>query len=154
MTKFLTTHELQAKVKEKEKKYNEIFHEVLKDIYEKIKKKNNMNTYYTLYKVPQLLVGKPLYNYENLMIFLIKKLQKGGFIVYVKHDTLLIFWNIEPKKEKTVQFKKKHEIRHYIEPKSDIEPTENLGKLSKKDLDKKMKELVNIRTNIDYFNHS
>ena len=39
MTKFLTTHELQAKVKEKEKKYNEIFHEVLKDIYEKIKKK-------------------------------------------------------------------------------------------------------------------
>ena len=154
MTKFLTTQELQDKVKEKEKKTNETFQLVLKDIYEKIKKKNTMNTYYTMYKVPQLVMGKPLYNFDNLVIFLIKKLQKGGFLVYIKNDTLLIFWNIEPKKEKTVQFKKNDEVCHYTEPQPIPEPEENLGKLTKKDLDKKMKERLKIRTNIAYFNHS
>lgn len=157
MTKFLTTLELQAKVKEKMKKNNETFHEVLKDIYGKIKKKNDINTFYIMYKVPQLLIGKPLYNFDNLIIFLIKKLQKGGFLVYIKNDTLLIIWNIEhKKKEKVVKFKKNHEVRHYTEPEHEPEykPSENLGKLTKNDLDKKMKELVNIRANIHYLNNT
>ena len=154
MGNFLTKQDLQAKVKEKEKKTNQTFNEVLKEIYDKIQRKNNMNTYHTLYKVPQLLVGKPLYNFENLMRFLIKKLQKGGFLVYFKNDTLLIFWNIEEKKEKTVKFKNNNDVRYYTQNEPENEPEQYFGKLSKKELEKKMKELQRFRTNNNYFNHT
>lgn len=157
MTKFLTISELQNKTKEKEKRTLEIFNIVLNECYEKIMKKNKMQTYYTFYKVPQFVMGQPLYNFDKLMTFIIKKLQKGGFDVYVNNDTILINWLVE--KPKKVSFKEdvekvqlKPKSKKVLAEKSSHVYEPSMGKLTKTQLETKMKEITNMRKNDNYFN--
>jgi len=159
MSKFLTITDLQNNIKEKEKQTKKVFKEVLLDCYAKIKKRNNFNESlnsnpYIIFKVPPLIVGQPLYNYEDLLKYLIKQLQKGGFNVLINKEhgvNLYISWDLKKQETKNptkkvtkkVTFAKEEEIK----PIETIETKINIGKLNKKELEYKVESFM--RTN-DY----
>ena len=101
--------ELNDTIKEKEKKKNIIYDEILKKCHNKIKltAKNNSHGY-CFYTIPNYVYGSPLYNFKACIIYLFKTLSYNGFDVKYTHPNLLyISWKgrSNPTNYKTIQQK-------------------------------------------------
>lgn len=143
MTAILSTKDLDKAVKVKKTMKNDAYNEVLKECYAKVKTRNKLGYKSIMYKVPSFLFGYPLYDINDLTNFIIRKLQMGGFTIYITHGSLLISWEKvkkEPQREekpKRVQF----EIKEKHIP---LPSTGNVdGKLSKWDIERKIREYRN-----------
>jgi hypothetical protein len=80
------------------KKYNkyDTYNEILESCHKKIKSMNK-NKYKTCYYVPpKILFGKPLYDYKDMILYLIERLDDNGLLVYWDNDkqSLYISWDI------------------------------------------------------------
>ena len=70
----LKVDDLQKKNKEKSDMKKKAFMEILKECYKKITLKNNLGMNSTSFDVPMVHFGYPLYNPNEVMKFIIKKL--------------------------------------------------------------------------------
>lgn len=142
----LKVDDLQKKNKEKSDMKKKAFTEILKECYKKITLKNNLGSNSTSFDIPMVHFGYPLYNPSEVMNFLIKKLQRGGFKVYIHAHTLIIVWETEKpksalKSKKKVKFKE--ELEETLEP--PVKKKEGTGRLNAKDIELKMNELEKLR---------
>ena len=55
-----------------------------------------------LYKVPEYTFGYPLYNSEEAVNYISKKLKDNGFIVKILHTYIHISWNFKNKEVKSI----------------------------------------------------
>tara|TARA_B100000902_G_scaffold398897_1_gene467424 strand:+ start:2824 stop:3255 length:432 start_codon:yes stop_codon:yes gene_type:complete len=102
------------------------FDEVLKKIHNRIKYNARLEKMYCFYQVPEFIIGKPLYNIEDLRKYLINSLKKDGFqILYVDPNWLFINWELR-KKKKTIINKVKKEVKNDYKLIDEYKPT---GKL-------------------------
>ena len=80
------------------KKKVKTFNKVLNKCYNRIKFAAKKNAEWCFFTVPNYLVGVPLYNINDCIIYIIKQLVNGGFLVKYTHPNLIyISWN-KPKK--------------------------------------------------------
>jgi hypothetical protein len=78
---------------ERNKRKQDTFNKIYKNIENKIKIASIGNNYYTVYEIPEFILGIPLYCTKDAIIYLKKKLVENGF--YVEHfepNILLINW--------------------------------------------------------------
>ena len=144
----LRVEDLQKKNKEKSDMKKKAFTEILQECYKKISMKNNLGLNSTTFDIPMVHFGYPLYNPSEVMNFIIKKLQKGGFKVYIHATTLIITWDVQKPKSALKQPKKKVRFKDNIEE-TFVEPPvkrkENTGRLNAKDIKEKLKQLEQLR---------
>ena len=77
-----------------------IYKKVLDKCYNRIKFTAKKNTKWCFYTVPNYMVGVPLYDVNACIIFMIKQLHSGGFLVKYTHPNLIyISWNKPNKQE-------------------------------------------------------
>lgn len=142
MTAILSTKELDKETKVKKTVKNDAYNEVLKECYTKVKTRNKLGYKSILYKVPSILFGYPLYDVNDLATFIIRKLQKGGFTVYIVQGSLLISWEKQqqqrPQKNPIQLVSKEKKKVHFQQAEST--PSNSSGKLSRKEIDKMIRE--------------
>ena len=149
MTAILSTKELDKETKVKKTVKNDAYNEVLKECYAKVKTRNKLGYKSIMYKVPSILFGYPLYDVNDLATFIIRKLQKGGFTVYIVQGSLLISWEKQRQQQHQQQpqktpvqlvskEKKKVHFQH-----TDPTPRSSSGKLTKKEIDKMIRDYKN-----------
>jgi hypothetical protein len=69
------------------------FDKIYNTIEKKIIKASATNFYYIWYEIPQYIIGCPLYNYNDCIDYLLKKLHKNDFqIEKYEPNILLISW--------------------------------------------------------------
>ena len=79
--------------KEREKIKFKTFNKVFNIIEKKIVYASASNFYYIWYEVPQYIIGEPLYNYNECIEYLEKKINTNGFkIEKYEPNILLISW--------------------------------------------------------------
>lgn len=67
---------------------------LLKQCHNKIKEYNKLHkSKFCYYKPPPYIIGKPLYNYYELVNFLIEELSKNGLFAKLTEDGILISWD-------------------------------------------------------------
>jgi len=95
--------------KKKDAKLNEAFNIILNACYKKIKTIANIGGQSLYYTIPPIVLGFPLYNYNNCMSYIISTLQKNGLYVailpYPNNNIIYISWKIE---DVSQQSSKKH----------------------------------------------
>ena len=78
---------------DKDKRKLDTYNKIYIKVEQKIKSVSSSNNYFTLYEVPQLILGIPLYDITETCLYISKKLKKNGFNVeYYKPNKLLIIW--------------------------------------------------------------
>ncbi len=79
--------------KEREKIKFKTFNKVFNTVEKKITIASSSNYYYVWYEVPQYIIGEPLYNYNECIEYIIKKIISNGFKVNIyEPNVLLISW--------------------------------------------------------------
>jgi hypothetical protein len=79
--------------KERTKQKTITFDKIYKNIENKIKIASMGNNYFTVYEIPEFILGIPLYNMMESVVYLIDKLQSNGFKTeHFKPNILLINW--------------------------------------------------------------
>jgi hypothetical protein len=109
----LSTKDLINVKKEKEKENRDEYKKVLKNVYEKIQKRNDNNFLNCLFFVPYAKPGSSLNNMNALTSYLIQELNKGGFVAYPYRgslNTLYIDWSIDVNKDMNKKRIKKSKI--------------------------------------------
>ena len=75
------------------------FDEILKCIHNRIKLYAKHERTYCFYQIPEFIIGVPLYNINDLRLYLINSLQKNGFqLMYFNPNMLFITWEIKKPK--------------------------------------------------------
>jgi len=92
----LKVADLNKKRKEKAQRNHEIYKGFFYEIAEKIKNRDKLGFRNLIHRVPSIVFGFPLYDVNHAIIYLIDKLQKGGFFVYPwKDNYIYIDWSIK-----------------------------------------------------------
>jgi len=92
----LTVDDLKKHDKEKAQRVRRIYKEILQDCYNRIKMRNSKGCTYLIFSVPVIVPGKPLYNVNEAIRYIMNKLVTGGFKVVVSMDMKIhITWNEE-----------------------------------------------------------
>jgi hypothetical protein len=145
MTAILSTKELDKETKVKKTVKNDAYNEVLKECYAKIKTRNKLGYKSIMYKVRSILFGYPLYDINDLATFIIRKLQKGGFTVYIVQGSLLISW--EKQKQQQQQQPQKTPVQLVSKEKKKVQfhdteqtSSSSSGKLCRKEIEKMIGE--------------
>lgn len=147
----LSTAELHKETKEKKSLRNIAYNEVLKECYMKLRMKNKQGQKCMMYKVPAIVFGYPLYDINELTTFIVRKLQKGGFVVYMNQGGLLISWEKEkkqPTKAVPLPVVKRVQFQSPSVPSAPPALMYNNGKLTKKDIEKRMTQMIEYRNRI------
>jgi hypothetical protein len=96
MNELLDIGELVQENKRQEGWKLDIFEDVLKRVHERIKSYNKVRIREMRYKIPHMLLGKPLYDVDILQNYLVHHLRDNGLLVRVLDRTLLyISWREE-----------------------------------------------------------
>lgn len=75
------------------------YESVLKLCHLKIKRTAENEKLFCIYVVPKFIIGTPLYDHEQLKLYIIQSLKKSGFIVKVINpESLYISWDLKNKK--------------------------------------------------------
>jgi len=83
---------IQQKIRNKKK--IRIYKKVLEKCYHRIKFASKKDIKWCFFVVPNYIVGTPLYNVNACIIYVIKQLERGGFLVKYTHPNLIyISWN-------------------------------------------------------------
>lgn len=88
----LNAKELVKKQKKRDKEKNIIYQKVYDRVDKKISMASNQNYYQCLYEIPELMLGLPLYNINECIIYVDKKLKENGFKTIWTKNTVLIDW--------------------------------------------------------------
>ena len=88
----LKVEELNANRQSRRNKTKKVYKKILEDVYKKIKLRNEHNSTQLTFHVPLIMFDTPLYDLSEAIRYLSKKLQKGGFKVYIKDNVLLVDW--------------------------------------------------------------
>ena len=82
----------QQKLQNKRKK--KVYKKVLEKCYNRIRFAAKKNTEWCFFTVPNYIVGSPIYDVNACIIYVIKQLESGGFLVKYTHPNLIyISWN-------------------------------------------------------------
>jgi hypothetical protein len=78
-------------------KNNKIYADILNMCYNTIKKFNNYNKFECFYNVPPFIIGLPLYNYTELITYIVMTLRSVGYHSYwdEKYRHIYISWKPE-----------------------------------------------------------
>lgn len=92
----LTVSDLDRKRREKATRNHEIYKGFFYEISEKIKSRDRIGFKNLIHRVPTMVFGFPIYDVNHAILYLIQKLQKGGFFVYPwKDNYLYIDWSVK-----------------------------------------------------------
>jgi hypothetical protein len=79
--------------KEKEKNKYKIYDKIYELIEKKIIAASTYNYYYTLYEIPEFLIGYPIYSLDDCSIYIQNKLKSNEFkIEFYKPNIVFISW--------------------------------------------------------------
>jgi hypothetical protein len=79
--------------KQKETQKNIIYNKIYNNIEKKILISSSFNYYYTIYEVPEFLIGHTLYCYNDCCNYIENKLKSNNFKVsFYKPNILFISW--------------------------------------------------------------
>ena len=87
--------DLVKKQKKKDKEKNIIYQKVFERIDKKILMASGQNFYQCLYEIPEFMLGLPLYNLHECIIYIDKKLKENGFKTMWNNNEVLIDWEPE-----------------------------------------------------------
>jgi len=80
--------------KEKEKNKNKIYDKIYELIEKKILSASSCNYYYTVYEIPEFLIGYTLFNFDMCSEYIQKKLRSNKFkVILYQPNILFITWN-------------------------------------------------------------
>jgi len=88
----LNVNDLQNVAKSRKEREKKTYKIILQDCYKKIKLRNEHGQTKVVFSVPVFMYDSPLYNINDAIKYIVKKLRKGGFRVYVSDNTLSIDW--------------------------------------------------------------
>jgi hypothetical protein len=95
----ITLHDLYEIKKKKEINNTNVFRYILDNCYKKIKHVAEHGGMCVYHKVPKIVIGFPLYNFDSCMLFLIKQLQVSGLYVSrlpsTNDEYLYISWKLD-----------------------------------------------------------
>ncbi len=103
MSKMINIDDLHREQDRREDNKMEIYNTILEMVHQKIKFTSKISKdKFCLYSVPTYVYGLPLFDINNCIIYLTKKLTDNGFdIRYTHPNLLLISWIEKPKKNTT-----------------------------------------------------
>jgi hypothetical protein len=103
MSKMININDLHREQNKKEEKRQEIYDSILDKVHQKIKLTSKTSAdKFCFYSVPIYVYGLPLFDVNNCIIYLTKKLSDNGFdIRYTHPNLLLISWYEKQKKAPT-----------------------------------------------------
>ena len=79
--------------KEKEKNKYKIYDKIYELIEKKIVSASGCNYFYTLYEIPEFLIGYPIYCFNDCSVYIQNKLKSNEFkIEFYKPNILFISW--------------------------------------------------------------
>lgn len=89
----LKAKDLIKQQKERDKRKHDTFNKIYKKIEKRISIASIGNSYFTMYEIPEFILGIPLYNIIEAVSYIKVKLTHNGFTVeYYKPNILLISW--------------------------------------------------------------
>ena len=90
----LKASELHSVRDDKTKRNREMYKQLFEDVCKKIRKVNMKGSYTLMHSVKYITVGLPLYNVDHAVLYIIRKLTKGGFEVQrITENTIYITWS-------------------------------------------------------------
>jgi len=93
---FMTKKDLDLQAKKEQLLKERIYYKVFEEVLMKIKYQNRMRKKDTIIVVPRNKIGLPSYNYEEVLVFIIKKLREQDFYVrLIPQDQLYVSWLTE-----------------------------------------------------------
>ena len=92
----LSVQDLRIIDDQRTKRNHDAYKHILNEVYEKIKKKNKNNFKNLIYTIPFIKYGFPIINTDRAMQYIIRKLNKGGFVVYPYKNcnSVYIDWSV------------------------------------------------------------
>ena len=90
----LNAKDLVRQQKKKDKEKNVIYQKVYDRIEKKISMASAQNFYKCLYEIPEFMLGLPLYNLNECINYVDKKLKENGFKTLWKTNEVLIDWSV------------------------------------------------------------
>lgn len=95
----ISLHELYEIKKKKDINNTHVFKYILENCYKKIKSIAEHGGMSLYHKIPKIVIGFPLFVYDNCMVFIIKQLQSSGLYVSrlpkPNDEYLYISWKME-----------------------------------------------------------
>ena len=80
-----------------------MFDDILVQIHNRILTNSKNKTFYCTFSIPEFLIGKPLYNVEDLRKYLIDSLKRDKFdVLYIHPNLLFISWEKQKNKKRNV----------------------------------------------------
>jgi hypothetical protein len=126
MSKMINIFDLHREQDKKEEARLEIYTNILDKVHQKIKLTSKTSAdKFCFFSVPTYVYGLPLFDVNNCIIFLTKKLTDNGFnIRYTHPNLLLISWLEKPKKQPSSNFNSYNSIENlkYIPPAIEYRP--------------------------------
>ena len=139
----LNINNLYETMYERNLKRYEKFDGILQKIHNRIKYNAGKEKTYCFFQIPEFIIGTPLYNINDLKLYLIESLKKDGFqLMYIKPNWLFIAWELHAKKTPRKKKMKKKEDYKLID---EYKPSGNFASYNEYDLTsmrKKMHELL------------
>ena len=89
----INAHKLAAEQREKEKNKYKIYDKIYDIIEKKIILSSKYNYYYTLYEIPEFLIGHTIYIFDDCSNYLQNKLKNNNFtVIFYNPNILFISW--------------------------------------------------------------
>lgn len=86
--------DLAKQQKEKEKSKYKIYNKIYEMIEKKILVSSSCNYYYTVYEIPEFLIGYTLYSFDDCHKYIKNKLEQNKFnVIFYEPNMLYITWN-------------------------------------------------------------
>lgn len=84
---------------ERRKHHHQIYKTILREVYKLIESKDAIGKLNTFYRVPCVVYGNTSYSVSTAVLYIIRKLSEGGFVVF-PHDGNLLYidWSIVEQK--------------------------------------------------------
>ena len=103
-----------------------MFDDILVQIHNKIISHSKNKWFYCTHKIPEFLIGKPLYKVEDLKKYIIDSLKRDKFdVMYVHPNFLFISWE-NKKSKRNYKNVKRIETKNIFKKIDDYNPTGNL----------------------------
>ena len=85
--------DLAKQQKEKEKSKYKIYNKIYEIIEKKILLSSSCNYYYTIYEIPEFLIGYTLYSFDDCNKYIQNKLENNKFnVIFYEPNILFITW--------------------------------------------------------------
>ena len=91
--------ELYNTINEKTLKRMETYDDILQKCHQRIKYNSKLEKTYCFFQIPSFIIGVPIYDTNEMKLYIINSLKKNGFeLLYIEPNWLFITWNMKGKK--------------------------------------------------------